>query len=419
MLLPPHITGWYHSHRFIASAVNHTATTTTVYPPAQSVALSIEAVSGITGSVSIACWLVVFTPQIIENFKRGSAEGLSLTFLILWLLGDIFNVLGGILQGVIPTMLILAIYYTFADIVLIIQCFYYRAYNRKSDPEPHANGDTHNHHSSAAEYEAEATEDSPLLSRTISEPYPEERRGSLRILAENAHHLSPANPLHSLPPSRPDSSHGRKPYTNGTNGLHTNGASSQAQSSTTSPTRRSTASSSSSKVWKAILRDATAISLVIFAGIAGYYLSPSRPAHAPGNHDPHIPEHRPPLTFSPLGQVFGYLCAVLYLGSRIPQIVLNYQRKSCDGVAVLFFMFACLGNITYVVSILAYRPGKVEDGEGYWRYIAVNASWLLGSLGTLALDFVIFIQFFLYKDDDDYENAILSDDEEQTLRPSS
>lgn len=44
-------------------------------------------------SVSIACWVVVFSPQIIENFRRSSAEGLSLQFIVIWLLGDVFNIL--------------------------------------------------------------------------------------------------------------------------------------------------------------------------------------------------------------------------------------------------------------------------------------------------------------------------------------
>ena len=51
-----------------------------------------------------------------ENFKRKSLEGLSLTFIVLWLAGDVFNVLGAVLQGVLPTMIILAVYYTLADI---------------------------------------------------------------------------------------------------------------------------------------------------------------------------------------------------------------------------------------------------------------------------------------------------------------
>lgn len=48
--------------------------------------------------------VVVFSPQILQNFQRGSAEGLSIQFIIVWLLGDVFNILGAVLQGVLPTM---------------------------------------------------------------------------------------------------------------------------------------------------------------------------------------------------------------------------------------------------------------------------------------------------------------------------
>src|ERR1700761_2010936 len=70
---------------------------------------NLSAVSGILGSVSIACWVVVFSPQILENFRRSSAEGLSVVFIVIWLVGDVFNILGAVLQGVLPTMVIFAI----------------------------------------------------------------------------------------------------------------------------------------------------------------------------------------------------------------------------------------------------------------------------------------------------------------------
>ena len=78
---------------------------------------------------------------------------------------------------------------------------------------------------------------------------------------------------------------------------------------------------------------------------------------------------------------------------------------------MLFFLFACVGNLTYVMSIFLYEPAcaglqgmsKVggctneEWNSQYSKYILVNLSWLLGSGGTLFLDFAIFIQFFLYR----------------------
>lgn len=77
-----------------------------MFPPSQAITLDVAAVSGIMGSISIACWVVVFSPQIIENFKRSSAEGLSVTFIVVWLAGDIFNIIGAVLQHVLPTMVI-------------------------------------------------------------------------------------------------------------------------------------------------------------------------------------------------------------------------------------------------------------------------------------------------------------------------
>ena len=51
-----------------------------------------------------------------------------------------------------------------------------------------------------------------------------------------------------------------------------------------------------------------------------------------------------------------------------------------------------------------FRSGRCTDPAEwrarYGRYIAVNASWIVGSLGTLVLDVGIFVQFFLYRERD-------------------
>jgi uncharacterized protein with PQ loop repeat len=54
--------------------------------------------------------VVVFSPQFIENYLRQSGEGLSLGSVIVWLIGDLANLLGAILANLLPTMIILAIY---------------------------------------------------------------------------------------------------------------------------------------------------------------------------------------------------------------------------------------------------------------------------------------------------------------------
>jgi hypothetical protein len=63
------------------------------------------ALSGISGSVSLASWLVVLMPQLIENYRTKSyfptsieltisGDALSLNFIIIWFFGDLLSFLG-------------------------------------------------------------------------------------------------------------------------------------------------------------------------------------------------------------------------------------------------------------------------------------------------------------------------------------
>lgn len=347
-----------------------------MFPPQSNTNIDIEALSGICGSISIACWVVVFSPQIIENFRRSSAEGLSVVFIVVWLLGDVFNILGAILQGVLPTMTILAVYYTLADIVLLAQVFYYRGFTLKDEVQKKSD-------ESDVERRIPVDERQPLLSRPSPDVDSTRRQSYIsEQLVRHGEHFSPVTPLHSEQHNNP------------------------AAVKTVKPT----------STVQAVLFNTSAIIVVCLAGLLGWWLS-ERSAHHRHHHHKHRYEKHTrdtetgPLELDLLGQIFGYLCAALYLSSRIPQLLLNYKRKSTEGVSLLFFLFACIGNLTYDMSIFAYNPqnacqhgpGHCESGEAralYIRYIVVNMSWIIGSLGTLVLDGAIFVQFFLYKKDD-------------------
>jgi uncharacterized protein with PQ loop repeat len=344
--------------------------------------------------------VVVFSPQIVDNFRRSSAEGLSIQFVFIWLLGDVFNILGAVLQGVLPTMIILAIYYTIADVVLLAQCFYYRGFTLRDDVSPppptpkrkRAGAGTGNGNGHQAREPSERTgllagNGAAAAAHPERSPYyaieDHERRGSWT-------HLSPAVPFVSEEPV--------------------------------------TAPPPAPNTWKqAVAFNSLAVFMVCAAGVAGWWLSRKYgrggDGHGHGHGDGEKPDdgQHDPLAFNMLGQVFGWLCAVLYLGSRLPQLLLNWRRKSTEGVSVLFFLFACLGNLTYVLSILAFDP-KCDGDDGcrpgeaahiFWGYILVNLSWLAGSAGTLLLDMGIFVQFFLYsKSEEDESSDDGSTDEE-------
>lgn len=328
---------------------------------------------------------MVFSPQIIENFRRQSADGLSLVFIIVWLLGDVFNILGAVLQRVLPTMIILAVYYTIADIVLLGQCFYYRGFTL-SDAQP-----------SSLDEEAiadEATEESPLISHGDGKTKPAIRPSAADI--DRQRRSSSFSSFHS--------------HLNRVDATHLSPATPLVASANPTTDTTATLFKSSPSALRTCFLNTAALVVVCAAGVLAWFLSTRSPrsryldSPVSANEDEGI-------RVELWGQIFGYLSAALYLGSRVPQLLLNYRRKSTEGVSMLFFLFACVGNLTYVMSIFAYEPrcakldrefgGSLceqgEWGREYSKYIIVNASWLIGSAGTLLLDLMIFGQFWIYR----------------------
>lgn len=98
------------------------------------------------------------------------------------------------------------------------------------------------------------------------------------------------------------------------------------------------------------------------------------------------------------GQTFGYISVLFYIGSRFAQIHRNYKRKSVEGLSTTMFVFAVMANLTYAAAIIL--AGRAQ------ATLFSRLPWLLGSLGTVALDFIIFTQSCLYGDDPcDYNSA--------------
>ncbi|KAM9897622.1 hypothetical protein OXX79_006774 [Metschnikowia pulcherrima] len=59
-------------------------------------------VSGVMGSTSLACWIVLLMPQLIEQWRMKSAEGIAIGFISIWFLGDVFNLIGALWAHLLP-----------------------------------------------------------------------------------------------------------------------------------------------------------------------------------------------------------------------------------------------------------------------------------------------------------------------------
>ncbi|KAJ2489599.1 hypothetical protein IWW37_003879 [Coemansia sp. RSA 2050] len=71
--------------------------------------------------------MVVMFPQIYLNFRRKSGEGVSLVMTGAWIIGDLFNIAGALMQGLVMSTIIVASYFLLVDATLFSQTIYYRA----------------------------------------------------------------------------------------------------------------------------------------------------------------------------------------------------------------------------------------------------------------------------------------------------
>ncbi|KAK9714232.1 hypothetical protein RND81_06G080400 [Saponaria officinalis] len=89
-----------------------------------------------------------------------------------------------------------------------------------------------------------------------------------------------------------------------------------------------------------------------------------------------------------IGTYLGWAMAAIYMGGRLPQICLNIRRGNVDGLNPLMFIFALLGNTTYVASILVNSLD--------WLKIMPNMPWLVDAGGCALLDTFILLQFIYF-----------------------
>ncbi|KAK4229893.1 putative vacuolar amino acid transporter YPQ1 [Podospora fimiseda] len=333
-----------------------------------------EALSGIFGSVSLAAWICLLLPQLIANYKAKSADALSMKFLLIWLLGDIANLSGALWTSLAPSTIALACYFCVADLILITQCTYYNTINaRRRAREQHHRHHGHHHHQDSTQPERTPSADSDTTAVCDDTETPSE---STPLITEGSHPRR----------SRSDST--------GLPGSHRRHSVRRASSNLDPLTRIITGEDDTpdSNPW---LHNAVSLAAVWVVGGAGWFLSYKMGAWGDNDDDDTA---NPPTNTTPVsstthvqavvGMILGYFSAVCYLCARIPQIIKNYKEKSCEGLALLFFLLSLTGNFTYGASVISYS----QESD----YLVRALPWLLGSLGTMVEDCIIFVQFRIY-----------------------
>jgi solute carrier family 66 (lysosomal lysine-arginine transporter), member 1 len=335
-----------------------------------------EALSGILGSVSLACWIFLLLPQLLENYRNGSAEAVSLAFIFVWFLGDICNLVGALWAGLVPVIVAIAVYFCISDGVLISQCLYYGIRNKRRQARMMLARERGESVVGGQSQVVREGETAPLLGAGGGASLGKVRTGSY---------------TGTIPGSGE-----RRRSSGGSERRRSSAGAQQARNEHLAKILEET-DESGVRLWG---KNALSVLGIVVVGTAGWAA-----AYGSGAWKPSPPPDEVHAQEMAAGaQVLGYASAVLYLGARLPQIYKNWQEKSCEGMSVvslvflvliqlglslLFFILSLLGNLTYGAGILAHSLER--------NYVMTNVPWLIGSLGTMVEDVVIFAQFHIYR----------------------
>ncbi|GBF61653.1 vacuolar amino acid transporter [Trichophyton mentagrophytes] len=318
-------------------------------------------ISSTLGVLSIVSWLFAQLPQIYKNYKIKSTAGLSIVFIVEWLLADTANCIGAILTNQAGWQITIAAYYVTVDLIMTCQHFWYtHVKHRQPNRLIYANiGDS---------------EDSDT-------DFPPSDCDSFQQL-QDSQRSSSARPVDKLKTGRNQSSDEKA----------------QPQASNGKRCVRSTGLGSSLTSPKAVLFVSMLCAVIANAS--------SIPASGLSRSHPVIPP--PSNTKELVGRIFSWISTILYLGSRLPQLYKNYTRKSTAGLSPLLFIAAFCGNMFYSSSLLTNPNGWHNFppyGGGGWAgphgnnrmsWIILAIPFWLGATGVLLLDVCVGIQFMKY-----------------------
>ncbi|KAG0258129.1 hypothetical protein DFQ27_004799, partial [Actinomortierella ambigua] len=347
---------------------------------------------------SIFAWLNAQIPQIIENFKLGSA-------------GDLCNLLGCYLTNQLPFQKYLAIYFCVADIILFGQWIYYtRQHNRRktlpniliaSLPEISEMGfptSTSRPQTPPLRIETSVAAGAviadeafvPKRTRSTTITGASLRGGYLPMGGEDEdleHGIMPSGgggeQFEAVAPLMQRTRTRRATYTEE---IAHRRSTSIVLFGLLFLTLRSTVPAGSSTGTSV----ASAGKMLMMAGRVmkrqdNYDGSSITGGDTPEAIDPAVHQ---------LGRIFAWVCTIFYLTSRMPQLWKNYERKSVQGLSILMFFWAAMGNFTYALSILN-SPAAVNP-ETSRQFLKEAVPYILGSSGTLMFDVSIFLQWLYY-----------------------
>ncbi|CAL9187755.1 unnamed protein product [Musa hybrid cultivar] len=340
------------------------------------------------GTISIISWGIAEVPQIITNYRQKSTEGLSIAFLLTWVVGDLFNLIGCLLEpATLPTQYYVALLYTATTLILTGQTIYYGHIYHRFKANCGVPGRRQKY------YQEDASERESLLgdakkTRVVGDRGHDAKEGNIPSspipVAGQVFHDSCGKDFYYM------SARSLKKSPVPTFGFWSVHSHDDGRVPPIDGNKQSAQSAPSNLDTKNMFSIVPSVAFFFGICVIRSCISNMHTASSPGGMV--ILVGRKLLQdkvqddgSSGVGTLLGWAMAAIYMGGRLPQICLNIRRGNVKGLNPLMFIFALTGNATYVGSIL------VNSLE--WFKIRPNLPWLVDAGGCVILDAFILIQF--------------------------
>lgn len=99
--------------------------------------------------------------------------------------------------------------------------------------------------------------------------------------------------------------------------------------------------------------------------------------------------------------VFSWSATLIFIIAKVPQILLNRRRHSCQGLSIVSFICVIFTNLLFLTSVFVllgnYPDRSDEKSIDKLQFIKNNLAWIFSSSISFLLDIVILSQFWIYR----------------------